>query len=104
MPRTAQPRYDPTRNQWYLNHRRKKHFLCSGKGNYVDAIRRASEIMGQPAIADQPPVAPLGRGGVLETWIPRDRGGDGPTVRQADLQHVVRHRHVLGQRGTDINR
>jgi len=65
MPRTAQPRYDPSRNQWYLNHRRKKHFLCSGKGNYVDAMRRASEIMGRPAIADQPQTV----GEIIAAWI-----------------------------------
>lgn len=51
MPRRSQPRYDASRNQWYLNYRRKKYFLCSGKGNYVEAMQRAAAIM-----ADFPPV------------------------------------------------
>ena len=65
MPRKPQPRYDSSRNQWYLNHRRKKHFLCSGKSNYVQAMQRASEIMGQPAIADRPETV----GELIAAWI-----------------------------------
>jgi hypothetical protein len=65
MPRTAQPRYDTSRNQWYLNYRRKKHFLCSGKGNYVVAMRKASQIMGQPAVAGRPETV----GELIAAWI-----------------------------------
>ncbi len=65
MPRQSQPRYDTTRNQWYLNHRRKKHFLCSGKGNYVEAMRRAAEIMGQPVVIDRPQTV----GELIAAWV-----------------------------------
>ncbi len=65
MPRTAQPRYDSSRNQWYLNYHGKKHFLCSGKANYVQAMQRASEIMGQPAADDRPETV----GELIAAWI-----------------------------------
>jgi len=68
MPRTGQPRYDQSRNQWYLNHKNKKHFLGTGRGNYAQAIKRAAEILGH----DPLPV-PSGRPRIIatmaEAWI-----------------------------------
>ena len=105
MPRTAQPRYDASRNQWYLNYHHKKHFLCSGKGNYVQAMRRASEIMGQPAIAGRPQTV----GELIAAWI----GTTGPSewtrsmleawktaawatpIKEVERDHLIRfHQHL----------
>lgn len=105
MPRTAQPRYDVSRNQWYLNYRRKKHFLCSGKGNYVQAMRRASEIMGQPAVTGRPETVgeliaawigttgPSGWSrGMLESW--KNAAWSTPLC-ELDRDHLVRfHQHL----------
>ncbi len=100
MPRTSQPRYDASRNQWYLNYRRKKHFLCSGKKNYVQAMRRATEIMGRPAVGDDPKtvgeliaawIATAGPGewsrSMLESW--KNAAWSTP-LKEIDRDHLIR--------------
>ena len=115
MPRQAQPRYDATRNQWYLNHRRKKHFLCSGKGNYVEAMRRASEIMGQPVVTDRPQTV----GELIAAWVTTatpsswshsmldawKKAAWATPLRDVDRDHLIRfHQHLNKVRGGHARR
>ncbi len=110
MPRTSQPRYDNTRNQWYLNFHRKKHFLCSGKGNYVQAMRRASEIMGQPVVSGEPETV----GELIALWITTTEPGEwsccvleawkeaawSTPLREVDRDHLLRfHQHLKRTKG-----
>ena len=109
MPRTPQPRYDASRNQWYLNCCRKKHFLCSGRGNYVQAMRRATEIMGQPAIADKPQTV----GELIAAWIGTTEPSEwsrsmletwktaawATPIKGIDRDHLIRfHQHLKNAR------
>jgi integrase len=49
MPRQAQPHYEEKRNQWYIYVNYEKKYLCSGKGNWAEAARRAERFLGKPA-------------------------------------------------------
>ena len=64
MSRESQPRYDASRNQWILRYHNQRHYLCSGKGRYVQAMRRATEIMGGVRTGDAQTVAEL-----IEAWM-----------------------------------
>jgi len=64
MPRQSQPRYDPTRNQWILRYQGRRHYLCSGRGSYVKAMRRAADVMGGVRVGNVETVAEL-----IEAWL-----------------------------------
>jgi hypothetical protein len=42
MPRQAQPHYEEKRNQWYIYVNYQKKYLCSGKGNWAEALSLAT--------------------------------------------------------------
>lgn len=45
----SQPRYDESRNQWFLRFKNKRYYLCSGKANHIKAYAKAAQIMGDDA-------------------------------------------------------
>ncbi len=110
MPRKSAPRFDPGRNQWFLRFEKRKYYLCSGKGNWITAHRKATEIMGR-SLTQEAPVTISGavmaylkhRGNEwhrsrLAIWI-RWAGADTLTSIGPDhLEKLLTHLKTMGYR------
>ena len=62
---SPRPRYDPTRNQWTLEYRRRRHYLCAGLDNEAHAWSLAAAILGDESLG---PV-PIAVGEAIGLWL-----------------------------------